>query len=149
NIPASTICFEITENVAIANIHKASQLILDLKALGCYFALDDFGSGMSSFAYLRDLPIDFLKVDGTFILNLESDRITYSIVEAINHIGQVLGVQTIAEFVENETLLEELKQLGFDYAQGFCVAIPTHLNNHFDRIRGNMERNNEKNKITR
>lgn len=139
-ISASAICFEITENVAIANIRKASQLILDLKTLGCYFALDDFGSGMSSFAYLRDLPIDFLKVDGAFILNLASDRITYSIVEAINRIGQVLGIQTIAEFVESETLLEELKQLGFDYAQGFGVAIPTHLNDHFNWLSGNIDR---------
>ncbi|MBP0016219.1 MAG: EAL domain-containing protein [Cyanobacteria bacterium SBLK] len=139
-IPASAICFEITENVAIANIRKASQLILELKSLGCYFALDDFGSGMSSFAYLRDLPIDFLKVDGAFILNLAGDRITYSIVEAINRIGQVLGVQTIAEFVENDTLLEELKQLGFDYAQGFGIAIPTHLNDHFDLLGKNTDR---------
>ncbi|MGK7924789.1 MAG: EAL domain-containing protein [Spirulina sp.] len=138
-IPARMICFEITENAAIANIHKASQLILDLKALGCYFALDDFGSGMSSFAYLRDLPIDFLKVDGEFILNLASDRVTYRIVEAINRIGQVLGVRTIAEFVENDTLLEELKRLGFDYAQGYGVALPTHLNEHFHRLSKNAD----------
>ena len=131
-IPPEVICFEITEHLAIANIEKAQSLILDLKSLGCYFTLDDFGSGMSSFAYLRDLPVDYLKVDGSFILNLTSDDITYNIVDAIARMGEILGIKTIAEFVENDRLLGQLKELGFDYAQGYGVAVPTHLHNHFD-----------------
>ncbi|MGB0562351.1 MAG: EAL domain-containing protein, partial [Spirulinaceae cyanobacterium] len=135
-IPPHIICFEITESVAIANINKAKKLIEELRKLGCSFALDDFGSGMSSFAYLRDLSIDYLKVDGSFIMDLEGDNTTYNIVEAITRVGQVLGVQTVAEFVESNSLLEKLQQLGFDYAQGYGVAMPLnfekHLANHAD-----------------
>jgi diguanylate cyclase (GGDEF)-like protein len=132
-IPPQRICFEITESVAISNIHKTKILISELRDLGCTFALDDFGKGMSSFAYLRDLPIDYLKVDGSFILNLDGDHTTYNIVNAITQVGQVLGVRTVAEFVEDEALLDKLQQLGFDYAQGYGIAYPIHLGQHFEQ----------------
>ncbi|MEM8642125.1 MAG: EAL domain-containing protein [Cyanobacteria bacterium P01_G01_bin.54] len=129
-IPPQIICFEITESMAIANISKAKKLIKELRKLGCSFALDDFGSGMSSFAYLRDLPIDYLKVDGSFIVDLDGDNTTYNIVNAITRVGQVLGVQTVAEFVEDDGLLGKLRQLGFDYAQGYGVARPINFEQH-------------------
>jgi diguanylate cyclase (GGDEF)-like protein/PAS domain S-box-containing protein len=126
-IPPQVICFEITETVAISNLGKARKLIEDLKNLGCRFALDDFGSGMSSFAYLRNLPVDYLKIDGTFIKDILEDPTDLALTEAINHIGHVMGLQTVAEFVENKTILEKLKAVGVDYAQGYGIGKPRPL----------------------
>lgn len=126
-ISPQRICFEITETVAIANLNRATQFIRELKALGCRFALDDFGSGMSSFAYLRELPVDYLKIAGTFVRDIVEDAIAYGIVEAIGRIGKVMGVQTVAEFVENEAILAQLRILGVDYAQGYGIAVPRPL----------------------
>ena len=126
-IPPHLICFEITETVAISNLTKAAQLISELRSLGCRFALDDFGSGMSSFAYLKYLPVDFIKIDGGFIKHIVNDPIDTAIVEAINQIGQVMGIQTIAEFVENDAILEKVKALGVNYAQGYSIAEPCSL----------------------
>ncbi|MBR8834806.1 MAG: EAL domain-containing protein [Stigonema ocellatum SAG 48.90 = DSM 106950] len=123
-IPPQMICFEITETIAIANLSKASQFISELKSLGCSFALDDFGSGMSSFTYLKNLPIDFIKIDGSFIKQILDNPIDSAVVEAINHIGQVMGLKTIAEFVENDAILEKIKALGVNYAQGYGIAPP-------------------------
>ena len=123
-IPPQLICFEITETVAISNLAKAAQLISELRNLGCRFALDDFGSGMSSFAYLKHLPVDFIKIDGGFIRHIVNDPIDTAIVEAINQIGQVMGIQTIAEFVENDAILAKVKALGVNYAQGYSIAEP-------------------------
>lgn len=120
----STICFEITETSTIANLKKAAHFIHQLKKIGCHFALDDFGSGMSSLAYLKNLPVDYLKIDGHFIKNIVSDRVSAAMIEAINHIGHVMGLQTIAEFVENEEILEKVKRLGVDYAQGYGIGKP-------------------------
>ena len=121
------ICFEITETVAISNLTKASQLIRDLQQLGCRFALDDFGAGMSSFAYLKSLPVDYLKIDGGFIRNILENSIDDAIVAAIVHIGTVMGIRTIAEFVENDAILERITTLGVDYAQGYGIAKPSIL----------------------
>ncbi|MEH2435501.1 MAG: EAL domain-containing protein [Nostoc sp.] len=123
-IPPQMICFEITETVAISNLGKASLFINELRNLGCRFALDDFGSGMSSFTYLKNLPVDFLKIDGSFIRQIVDNSIDLAIVEAINHVGHIMGLQTIAEFVENDTILEKIKVLGVDYAQGYGIAKP-------------------------
>jgi diguanylate cyclase (GGDEF)-like protein/PAS domain S-box-containing protein len=126
-IPPESICFEITETIAIANLAKASHLIHAVKEMGCSFALDDFGSGMSSLAYLKHLPIDYLKIDGGFIRDIVNDRMDYAMVECVNRLSHFMGIQTIAECVENESTLETLQTIGVDYAQGFCIAEPSLL----------------------
>ncbi|MBW4615870.1 MAG: PAS domain S-box protein [Desmonostoc vinosum HA7617-LM4] len=126
-IAPQRICFEITETVAIANLTKASQFIQELQTLGCRFALDDFGAGMSSFAYLKSLPVDYLKIDGGFIRNIVDNSVDDAIVAAITYIGNVMGIRTIAEFVENKAILERITALGIDYAQGYGIAEPRPL----------------------
>jgi diguanylate cyclase (GGDEF)-like protein/PAS domain S-box-containing protein len=126
-IPGSKICFEITETAAIANFASASRLITDLKKRGCQFALDDFGSGLCSFAYLRALPVDFLKIDGAFVKNIVGDPLDFAMVKSINDMGHVLGKQTIAEFVENRAILDKLREIGVDYAQGYGISSPRPL----------------------
>jgi EAL domain-containing protein (putative c-di-GMP-specific phosphodiesterase class I) len=130
-IPYSSICFELTETAAISIIAKAAQFMNTFRELGCRFALDDFGAGMSSFAYLKHLPVDLLKIDGSFVKDMATDPIDAAMVEAINHIGHVMGKQTIAEFVENGEVLSELQRMGVDFAQGYGIAkpVPFWLNN--------------------
>ncbi|MGB3136092.1 MAG: EAL domain-containing protein, partial [Nodosilinea sp.] len=123
-IPPQTICFEITETVAILNLSKAAQLMAELRSLGCCFALDDFGSGMSSFGYLKNLPLDYVKIDGGFVKDMTNDPVDAAVVAAIHQVSQVIGLQTIAEFVENAETLDRLKLLGVDYAQGYGIARP-------------------------
>ncbi|MCH8261543.1 MAG: EAL domain-containing protein [Proteobacteria bacterium] len=118
-IPQDKICFEITETAAIANLAKANRFIDALKKGGCKFALDDFGSGLSSFAYLKTLHIDYLKIDGFFVKGIINDPIDYAMVNSINEIGHEMGLKTIAEFVENKKILDKLKQIGVDYVQGY------------------------------
>lgn len=125
NIPPSIICFEVTETAAIEHLSNAVEFINKIRADGCFFALDDFGSGVSSFAYLRTIPVDFIKIDGTFITHLEEQPMDRAIVESINHIGHIAGKQTIAEFVENERTLQQLREIGVDYVQGFGLERPT------------------------
>lgn len=121
------ICLEITETAAIANIGQAMEFITSLKARGCSFALDDFGSGMSSYSYLKNLEVDFLKIDGSFIKDMVNDPVDLAMVESINHIGHVMGIQTIAEFVENEAVLNKLREIGVNYVQGYHIDKPSPL----------------------
>ncbi len=121
------ICFEITETAAIANLDNATRFITALKAMGCEFALDDFGSGMSSFAYLKNLPVNYLKIDGSYVRDLVRDPVDRAMVEAVNQIGHAMGMQTIAEFVEDSETLQALARIGVDYAQGYGVAKPAPL----------------------
>ncbi len=127
SIPAGMISFEITETAAIANLASAGHFIRTLKQAGCRFSLDDFGSGLSSFAYLKNLPVDYLKIDGAFVRDLASDPIDRAMVQAINQIGQVMGLMTIAEFVENDHVLGLLREIGVDFAQGYGIARPMPL----------------------
>jgi diguanylate cyclase (GGDEF)-like protein/PAS domain S-box-containing protein len=124
DLPRGLLCFEVTETTAISNLTKAAQLMREVKAMGCRFALDDFGIGMSSFAYLKHLPVDYIKIDGVFIRDMAVDPMDHAIVEAINRIAHILGLKTVAEFVENETTLERLRALKVDYAQGYFIAEP-------------------------
>jgi diguanylate cyclase (GGDEF)-like protein/PAS domain S-box-containing protein len=123
-INASKICFEITETAAIASFSQANRFIHALKELGCRFALDDFGTGLSSFGYLKHFPVDFLKIDGSFVKEILHDPIDREMVRSINEIGHLTGKQTIAEFAENMEIVEMLRSLGVDYAQGYAIATP-------------------------
>lgn len=124
DVNSEKICFEITETAAILNLNNASKFISTLKESGCHFALDDFGSGLSSFAYLKNLPVDYLKIDGIFVKDIADDPIDHAMVKSINEIGQVMGMKTIAEFVENDVIKGMLKEIGVDYAQGYGIEKP-------------------------
>ncbi|MFI3220551.1 MAG: EAL domain-containing protein [Methylococcales bacterium] len=126
-IPTHKICFEITETAAIANLSAAIKFINSLKEYGCLFSLDDFGSGLSSFAYLKNLPVDYLKIDGFFVKDILDDKVDLAMVKAINEVGHVMGKKTIAEFVENEEIFNLLNELGVDYAQGYGISKPVLL----------------------
>lgn len=134
-VSPDVICFEITETEAIANLANARHIIQSLKTLGCRFSLDDFGSGMSSFGYLKNLPVDYLKIDGAFIKNLTRDPIDRAMVGAINNIGHVMGLKTIAEFVENGSIVQELLEIGVDYVQGYGIAKPEPLDSFLVNLR--------------
>jgi diguanylate cyclase (GGDEF)-like protein/PAS domain S-box-containing protein len=123
-LDASKICFEITETAAIASFSQANRFIQALKELGCKFALDDFGTGLSSFGYLKHFPVDYLKIDGSFVKEILHDPIDREMVRSINEIGHLTGKQTIAEFAENQEIINMLQSLGVDYAQGYGVSQP-------------------------
>jgi diguanylate cyclase (GGDEF)-like protein len=124
SVPAERLCFEITETAVVENFDSARAFIAPLKSHGCMFALDDFGSGMSSYSYLKHLPVDYLKIDGSFVRGMLEDPIDRAVVESINQIGHDLGMKTIAEFVENEKILTALAEVGVDYAQGSFIGEP-------------------------
>lgn len=134
---ASRICFEITETAAVANKKMALSMMTGLRQLGCRFALGDFGSGLSSFGYLRDFPVDYIKIDGEFVKDIAADPVSRSIVASICDIGHATGKKLIAEFVENEEILQVLGEIGVDYAQGFGICKPVSL---FARRKPKIER---------
>ncbi len=124
DVPTEKIKFEITETAAIANLQDATVFMKTLSKFGCQFSLDDFGSGLSSFAYLKNLQVDVLKIDGMFVKDMLDDPIDYEMVKSINQIGHVMGLETIAEFVENDQVLEKLREIGVDYVQGYHLGKP-------------------------
>ncbi len=126
-IPPEKICFEITETAAIADLSHATRFIEALRTLGCRFALDDFGTGFSSFAYLKNLPVDFLKIDGSFVVGLLEGRFDLGVIRSIVELSRLAGKRTIAEFVENDLVLRKLEQIGVDFAQGYAVGRPRPL----------------------
>ena len=129
-VPPEKLCFEITETSAISNFNQALKLISALKEKKCLFALDDFGSGMSSFGYLKNLPVDFLKIEGSFVRDIVSDNTSLALVRSINDIGHVMGKKTIAEFVEDDAVFALVSQLGIDYAQGYGISKPMPLDEY-------------------
>jgi EAL domain-containing protein (putative c-di-GMP-specific phosphodiesterase class I) len=126
-IPPDLLCFEITETAAISNLTSAVNSIQLLKKIGCSFALDDFGSGVSSLIYLKTLPVDYLKIDGSFIRTICHDKVNRAMVESFNRIAHVMGIQTVAEFVESEEILDILKTMNVDYVQGNAISMPQPL----------------------
>jgi diguanylate cyclase (GGDEF)-like protein/PAS domain S-box-containing protein len=124
-LPQGAICFEITETAAISNLSRVVHFMQALKKLGCKFSLDDFGSGLSSFTYLKNLPVDYLKIDGQFIRNVVDDSVDESMVKAISEVGHAMGIETIAERVETRQVLEKLGALGVEFAQGYYIARPS------------------------
>ena len=126
-IPFEQVCFEITETAAISNLQDAMALIGRLRKLGCRFALDDFGAGMSSFTYLKHLDVDYLKIDGSFIKGIVDSPLDRAIVHSINEIAHATGKQTIAEFAESESIIDRLRDMGIDYAQGYGIGLPEPL----------------------
>ncbi len=133
-VPNEWIGFEITESAAVGNLDKAKRLIDTLRGMGCTFSLDDFGTGLSSFAYLRQFNVDYLKIDGTFVKPLGEDPVSEAMVSAINHVGHVMGLETVAEFVENEAIRAKLVSLNVDYGQGYGLGKPEPLQAFFQRM---------------
>ncbi|NTS77218.1 EAL domain-containing protein [Catenovulum sp. SM1970] len=129
HIPYNKICFEITESLAITQLDRTLSFIKTFKGLGCKFSLDDFGSGFSSYGYLKNLPVDYLKIDGSFVKDMLLDPIDRAMVKSINEVAKAIGMVTIAEFVESEEILAELKEIGVDYAQGYVINRPQALSN--------------------
>jgi len=126
-IDPARVCFEVTETAAIANLAHAAQFMQELRDIGCRFALDDFGSGLSSFAYLRALPVDYLKIDGLFVRHILDNPNDHAMVTAINQMGRALGIRTIAEFVEDDQVQQALCTIGVDYGQGYYIHTPQPL----------------------
>ena len=127
HVEPESICFEITETSAIGNLELAIALVSRLRSRGCSLSLDDFGTGLSSFSYLKQLPVNYLKIDGSFVRQILEDRISHAMVASINQIGHIMGLRTIAEFVENKAIMEQLKLIGVDYVQGYAIGAPRPL----------------------
>ncbi len=126
-VGTSRICFEITETGAIENLNKAVDFVRTLRNIGCKFSLDDFGTGLASYSYLRELPVDYVKIDGTFITDILSNETDYAMARSINDLAHFLGQETIAECVETLAVVEPLRELGIDYLQGWGIGMPREL----------------------
>jgi diguanylate cyclase (GGDEF)-like protein/PAS domain S-box-containing protein len=124
SIPSRQICFEILETAAITNLHRVIEFIFTMKTRGCLFSLDDFGSGLSSFSYLKSLPVDYLKIDSAFVKGIAKDKVDYAMVESIQHISKIMGIKTIAKGVETAEVLQALQAIGINHAQGFGLHTP-------------------------
>jgi diguanylate cyclase (GGDEF)-like protein/PAS domain S-box-containing protein len=133
-VAPSKLCFEITETSAVSELAHALRFIDTLKGLGCRFALDDFGTGLSSFSYLKTLPVDYLEIDGVFVTGLVADDIDHAMVEAVHHVGHMMGLKTIAEWVESPEILVKLRQIGVNYGQGHALGQPRPLDLHQMRV---------------
>jgi EAL domain-containing protein (putative c-di-GMP-specific phosphodiesterase class I) len=127
NIPHQKVCFEITETMAIIRMKDAIEFMDEFKKLGCTFALDDFGTGFSSYSYLKNLPVDYLKIDGNFIRDILNDKIDLAMVTSIRDVAEAMKIKTVAEFVESKDIMVQIAKLGVDYAQGFYIAKPEPL----------------------
>jgi len=147
DINGEKICFEITETAAISNLDRADKFIAALRQYGCRFALDDFGSGLSSFAYLKNLPVDYLKIDGMFVKDIDEDPIDHAMVKSINEVGQVMGMKTIAEFVENDVIKGMLKEIGVNYVQGYSIGKPQPLDELLGRSNNVIDIKNPKSNV--
>jgi diguanylate cyclase (GGDEF)-like protein len=132
-LPASKICFEVTETSAVRDLDRAQAMITRMRSLGCSFALDDFGTGFCSFNYLRSLDVDFFKIDGSFVRDLASSPLSMAVIRSITDIAHVLDKRTIAEHTENEAILTSLRELGVDYAQGYGIHRPEPIEQYFAR----------------
>ena len=123
-IEPAWLSFEVTETSAVADLNRSAGIIRELKRLGCRIALDDFGSGLASYSYLKELPVDYLKIDGVFVRKIAGDQEDRAVVKSINEIGHFLGKRTIAEYVCDEEILRLVREIGVDYAQGFAISPP-------------------------
>lgn len=141
-VPAEKICFEITETVAVSNLIEANNFIDCLRNLGCKFALDDFGTGFSSFDNLKNLPVDYVKIDGSFIREINTNAIDYEMVSSLHRIAKLMKIETVAEFVENQEILETLNDIGINYVQGYEISRPLHMHELLDPNYRNIEINN-------
>jgi EAL domain-containing protein (putative c-di-GMP-specific phosphodiesterase class I) len=140
NIEPSRLCFEVTETAAITNLVNARRLIDDIRKIGCRFALDDFGSGLSSFEYLKSLPVDYLKIDGSFVRDMANNKIDHAMVAAINQVGHIMDIKTIAEFVENEQIIAKLQRLNVDFVQGYGIARPAPIESfNFEQLHSHQK----------
>ncbi len=140
NIAPDAVCLEMSENNAIKNINQTADMITTLRKYNIKFALDDFGTGISSFSYLKNLPVDFLKIDGNIIKNISHDTADKAMVAAINQIGKVMNIQTIAKHVENVFTLNQLKEIGIDYAQGYYLGKPKPVNEQIEEIKESVKK---------
>ena len=133
-IPPKSICFEITETAAVVNLKNTIQLFNSLRKLGCSFALDDFGSGMSSFMYLKNFEVDYLKIDGSFVKDMHINKIDHAMVRSIHSVAEAMNIETVAEFVENDAILKELKLIGVHYGQGLHLGAPMPMKQLIDNF---------------
>ncbi|MEK6749482.1 MAG: EAL domain-containing protein [Pseudomonadota bacterium] len=139
NVPPEKICFEITESTAVTNISQAMNLMTSLRKLGVRFALDDFGRGTSSFEYLKNLPVDYIKIDGIFVRNIFRDQTDYELVKSVGQIAKIMGIKTVAEYVENDRVRNTLIELGIHYGQGTGIAQPESFNDVIAGLRANAQ----------